>query len=377
MTVGSFTTGVASCGVYYATSWSGQDDPEKVRPNPYTKSWDSIRQTKSVRLVSVSENCATSTRTPACYCNCGAFPADPTWTSTDQAFLIGKLSNAIQNTDFDVGVALAEGRETTQMVLSYLKTIRRAVTRLKRRDVFFHESLGISRDSRHVNLRMIHDDTLSGNLANAWLGTAYGVVPLMNDVFALVNEFKGLTTLRSLTVRASHFKGSNFNPSGSPSKYTCEGISSVRASYKYTLREAPSYARQLGLLNPGAIIWEATPLSFCADWVLPVGSYLNALGTLSEMTGTWELSILKRMTGKLSAILDPKYCAAGFTSFRNRGSFTRTVGSTPLSVPLPRLRGVDNLVHYVTMASLIRQRSSAVASLLNSLTNSGKKHHSL
>lgn len=373
MTTGNTTVGSLVCtatagAVGTQKIWSGSDDPKKRRSNPYTIYWDSIFRSKSRYL-----NCSTGNL--SCYCNCGAFTAEQSWTANDEFVLINRLASKIKNSEFDVGVFVGEGRETTQMILSYLRTIRRAVTRLKRRDVFFHESLGISRDTRHVNIRQLHDDTLSGNLASAWLGTSYGLVPLMNDVFAAASEFAGHSTLRSLTVRSSFTRRVENNPSSSPTNWTCDGTRVVRGHYKYTLTEAPSYARQLGLLNPVGIMWELVPLSFCVDWVLPIGSYLESLSTLSGMTGKWERGILIRDTGKLGKLLNPKYCTAGFVSYRSRGRYTRTVGTSALSVPAPRLRGVDQLTHYVTMASLIRQRASSLAGVLNSLTNIGKRKH--
>lgn len=34
---------------------------------------------------------------------------------------------------------------------------------------------------------------------------------------------------------------------------------------------------RFGLLNPLEVIWELVPLSFVADWFLPIGDYLSAL----------------------------------------------------------------------------------------------------
>lgn len=49
---------------------------------------------------------------------------------------------------------------------------------------------------------------------------------------------------------------------------------SVRGKVRYRARAADLPGR-FGLLNPLSVAWELMPLSFVADWFLPIGSYLS------------------------------------------------------------------------------------------------------
>lgn len=45
----------------------------------------------------------------------------------------------------------------------------------------------------------------------------------------------------------------------------------------------------LGLSNPAAVVWEALPFSFMADWFLNVSGYLDALAGFQDKTAEWDV----------------------------------------------------------------------------------------
>ena len=47
----------------------------------------------------------------------------------------------------------------------------------------------------------------------------------------------------------------------------------------------PTFAQRFGLDNPFRIAWELVPLSFVADYFLPIGSVVSAMGTVSALYG--------------------------------------------------------------------------------------------
>lgn len=127
--------------------------------------------------------------------------------------------------------------------------------------------------------------------ANIWLEAQYGWVPFMLDVQSAVNtvmdavetpaERFGRVTAKRTSQRI-YQSAEELNYS-----YPLYGIrmftratvhdkQSAKAVWHFAPRVADLPGR-FGLLNPLEVIWELVPLSFVADWFLPIGDYLSAL----------------------------------------------------------------------------------------------------
>jgi hypothetical protein len=126
---------------------------------------------------------------------------------------------------------------------------------------------------------------VSKSIANKYLEYVYGWKPLVQDVYALAMLAKKQTA-RSLLLHGEG-KSSRAEYCTSPQSdlYTVDlgplaGSAKVNCSVWAQVDPNWSGARalnQLGLINPLSLVWELTPWSFVVDWLLPIGSVLQAM----------------------------------------------------------------------------------------------------
>lgn len=117
-------------------------------------------------------------------------------------------------------------------------------------------------------------------------------------------------------------------------------------------------ANQLGLLNAPTIIWELTPMSFVADWVLDVGSFLErttAGAGYNLVNGGFQ--VFKRVAGRHKVVLY-FYHATPVRLFQSEGAsyeasrYNRSAWVNPTPVWTPKIR--MNTERWLDAASLIR-----------------------
>jgi hypothetical protein len=209
----------------------------------------------------------------------------------------------------------------------------------------------------------------SKTVSSSWLQYAYGIRPLLSDLYSLVtslddNSFdigqKKVTCSKSCTSNGRGYllvankKMTSISTSSSGPGYrmvfddgSVDGLSVAsfnaliadgytaiplklvtRATYRSTYRLRVSREHtlaQLGLTNPLEWIWEAIPFSFVVDWWLQIGSYLGSIDSLYGVmfkNRCDSSSIEYRLTAPNGS---------GFSGTR----YTRTpvVGSTALTEP--------------------------------------------
>lgn len=171
------------------------------------------------------------------------------------------------------GESIAEGRETVSMLARSASTLVRAV--LAARKGQWHRVPGIL----GVQKRKLRS---GASASEKWLSYQYGWMPLMGDIYDSYQLFdKGLrkgpqifSAVRNLTDRSSAKRAD----SAFAKIYTDR--STVRNTAKVFYRLADNdlnQLHQLGLINPFEVAWAIVPFSFVVDWLLPVGSYLEAL----------------------------------------------------------------------------------------------------
>lgn len=118
-------------------------------------------------------------------------------------------------------------------------------------------------------------------------------------------------------------------------------------------------ANQLGLLNAPLVIWELTPLSFVADWILDVGSFLDrctaGIGFRVSAGGS---SVLRQISGehKLDVFRYYVYASRVYTGEAptyETSVYNRWPWVDPKPIWTPKLRMTTN--RWLDAASLIRQ----------------------
>lgn len=204
------------------------------------------------------------------------------------ADVIPRLLSKWRQSDFNAGVSIGEGRESAQMIVQRLRTIADAARHTARGNIpaAIGTLVGNSGGNgggkklgRKAERRM-----RSGDLSGAWLELQLGWLPLVRDIYALAE-------LVELKPRVSRIRASAKN--SVPSGYTSNGNGDLvvirnerRLHIVVEVSSQPNIQERLGLTDPLVIGWELVPLSFVADWFLPIQKNLETYHALAAMPVT-------------------------------------------------------------------------------------------
>lgn len=253
------------------------------------------------------------------------------------------------------GEALAESRSTIQHLAHTTKTLLSAYSYAKR-----------GKWGKVLNQLKIKPGRRwsTKDPAGRWLELQFGWTPLMSDI-------KGLYDLSQSQLRekAQLFSGER----NLVTQYEAEEL----MPYDSTVSEATSvlfygtrgtavklYAKvrdsdianatSLGLTDPLQVAWALVPFSFAIDWVLPVGSYLEALGAvkgLDFVSGTrteFTNGQVVVTTGYLKSADGSPFGQTGHVATVARSTYT----SFPF--PLPYVKSPFSTSHMISALALFR-----------------------
>lgn len=180
----------------------------------------------------------------------------------------------------------AERHQTEKLFADTARRVAGGLTALRSGNLAgAYRSLGLSstpRKNRKYKKRF--SDNPDKAISNAWLELQYGWRPLLQDVYGSAELIaqKNLREVRTRVRKSSSIDWSADVVSvNSPLAYGTNQM-----SYKYTISYTVYYSTpsdsiktlsQIGITNPGLIVWELTPWSFVIDWLLPVGNFLSSL----------------------------------------------------------------------------------------------------
>jgi hypothetical protein len=250
------------------------------------------------------------------------------WSGNDQNALLAKLASKAKEHDFQMGVAVAEGSRTVQMVAKSLGDIGSALRFLKRGD--FASAARCLGTSPRRGSRLVPKD-----ISGRWLELQYGWLPMLNDVFESAKAFENLSSgPRKQTIVAKRGLRTIYSASASPSLYTGTGPLFERRQIRYERSEELTALRSLGLADPLSVAWELVPYSFVIDWFVPIGTYLSNLSVIPNLKGRF-LSSSRRSWDSQAYPIGAAYVAAKEATCKYKyEQLTRSV-STSLSVPRP------------------------------------------
>lgn len=280
MTTGNVTIGTPGAGsFYYTKSWNGADgkyvDTAKtiLKQNAYAMS--SHKRTSSSGLMGIRYPLMTQ--------------LSPPWSNNKIVELQAKLASAAKTHNFNLGVAAAEGAKTASMVVSTLGKLGRAFVALKHGNVAdCARHLGSSKRSPSGKPLKLE----AKDVADKWLEMQYGWLPLLSDVHEASVAFADKAEKqRSQTIKASVFQSTQ-QSDFVPGNYMTTADAKRTLSYKVILTETQptDSPRNLGIENPAGIAWELVPFSFCVDWFIPIGSYLENLSHIPDLQGIYVIT---------------------------------------------------------------------------------------
>lgn len=380
------------CGTYKNKTWSGADSPKSAKPPLGPKRYYTIidrrgrrvtkwfrnkplkrltkKQPNSYDMSAVTDSqpagsiVATAIRwsdgavlavdnysnVPPTYFLSGGWPAyagsPPPFDANDDIKLIGKLKEQIRGQDFNLGVFLGEGHQTLRLIGDSAIKLARGYRSFKRGDIAgAMKDLSRSPFGNQVRTKR----TLAGN---NWLELQYGWLPLLKDVqegAKAIAHILNAPFIQRYSASITKKSGKHTWDVGSRIVYsTAVGISRKRIIAMVSEQE--SVPQLLGLLDPELVAWELVPFSFVADWVAPIGPYLEARAFASRLKGTFVTTSTYRriLSGPIGQDwnmgsyywkFEPAFSGTELNSF----SMSRVV-STVLNVPMPVVKPVDKIL---------------------------------
>lgn len=343
-------------------------DGESLTPgyHNYTKTYDTRRDSTFIMKAK-----SDGTRRVRGLQACGYGPLnipDP-WTSADDYKLLERLREKVVGSDFNLAVAIgAEGRETIKFLFDtatrvyksaiYMKKLRPdlAMRTLRewgryqqnlrsRRDV--HQQLDVYKDLSAALANKKRGQSWYGVPPNQWLEYHLAVEPLLGDLKAGAEALahNHLDRPVSKTLRTSRKKVGLFpGSSGGWSRWDLQSRTVEKRIIAHFQNE-PSPLKLSGVFDPEVVIWNALPLSFVFDYMLDVGSFLEARATRAALgKGTF---ITSKKDYQLNAAINAWMVGGNTIEVADdeaskalailTGTFTRTI-STTLDVPPPELK---------------------------------------
>lgn len=198
--------------------------------------------------------------------------------------------NKARSNQWNVPVFLAEGRKTISLVEKTATTFVKAALQLKRGNIVgFAKTLGLSGGPRGVSdFNRNFPKNRAKAISNAWLQHRYGWLPLMQDVHNAMNTLVDLSERPDAhigrvtgTDRLERTETLVDTLAMVSPETKCTRIvkttESVRVVWLFEAKPENVLGR-LGLLNPLEVAWELIPLSFVADWFVPISAYLSGMG---------------------------------------------------------------------------------------------------
>lgn len=268
-----------------------------------------------------------------------------------------KLNSKLKNSSAHIGNMLAERAKTYDMLISSIERLASFLRSPKKAVTKYITGAGFT--------RRVADDHLM---------YAFGVQPLVNDVYQLTKDLNDICfdVNKSDMVKV----GASSSRSGTRSweDNTAFYDTKYYETYEVTVRHTAEYRvdnstlatlGRFGLINPAEVLWEITPWSFVIDWFLPVGAFLSNLTAdlgLQYATGTYSVRT------KITTTMVRKYKPYAFLNDQGRywsGEIRRTktteqksreISSSPPAVTLPRFKSPLSLRHLGLSLSLWRQR---------------------
>lgn len=280
--------GTQLAGRYFSKSWSGEDDPGRHRKeNAYQMSLSSI----DYRISRWRWDSGDFWKT--CVDNLASWDL-PEFSDNDRIKLIEKLGAKVRGHSFNPLVTLGEGHESLSMVLDAASRLSSSLVSIRRGN--FAKAFDALRlgKVRGVSSRR----TLSSN----WLEMQYGWVPLLSDIKAGAEAFASLYNEEKSVYSVGATKAGRIYSSPG---YTCEGGAWTKQRLKAIIRRNNTSALSPSIVDPAIVAWELLPLSFVGDWVLPIGSYLEALDVVRSLEATYVTSVMTKKWGTVTGYPPP------------------------------------------------------------------------
>lgn len=309
MTAGLRTIGAIDSPSYFRKEWSGADGKYTngvEKWNSYLCLIDIVAKTRGIGEAYPGWGA------PGGWIPVNEFLSENgiTWTANDDLRLYSKLAEQARGHQFNLGVAIAESKETMNMVTHNVRRFTGAVLALKRGRIdLAARHLGVVPPKRFLtpkgSVRRTRGDQkelTSKDVSSQWLELQYGWLPLLGDCYEGMKAFESHhNPARRTTIRVSSRVSRTYTVAAPPvyggSPWSGTVTKHIQKRIICELTEQLSVPRSLGLEDPLTIAWEMVPFSFVADWFVPIGSYLDNLSIIPNLTGRFLVTTRRSGSG--------------------------------------------------------------------------------
>lgn len=355
-------------GNYFRRIWGGSDDPINHRSvNGYSCVIDS-EFNPEIRWTDPTGSDPNAIKTGT-YRDClGGISWDPiVLDENDEITLINRLGDNIRQNDFDFANSVgAEGKDALEQIGRTAGSLFKAGKALNNGNIpAAAAELGIPnpfKGGKRESKKQKQNNQLGKNLSDSVLAVQLGALPLMGDISSAADALISILNRdqkRTYTAKVKA-KGLCYPSIDTSKKNPCGFVVDSKRLVWTVTSSPPTVAQQLSMSNPwdlADMLWQATRLSFVADWVLPLHKYLAAMSTTWDFLGHGYVSHKYIRRGRTlyagTGILVLPGMPYGFKHME----FTRTV-LTSLTVPMPRVRPLGKIPSYqraLTAVALLGQ----------------------
>jgi len=197
-----------------------------------------------------------------------------------------KFYEELNEVKLGLGQIFAERRKTIEMIASSALALANLYGDLRR-------GVNPFRGRRKVNPKNAH---------NLWLEYSYGWVPLVSDVYDVLEFQKKNAPTARIRKKIRGGESTHYETSQPDLR------SNIRTTHQYRMRhvavagakvriEDPGWAflNQFDISNPLSLAWELLPYSFVVDWFIPVGDFLRIQNSLAGITLVNPYSVSKTL----------------------------------------------------------------------------------
>lgn len=258
-----------------------------------------------------------------------------------------------------IGTAVAEGRESLNLIGSRATQLGKAFLSLKRGQ--FRRFLKL------LQVRPLKKDqrtrwTRPKDAASIWLEYWMGWAPMIGDIYDAMKVLSGEIPSIPVVAYASAPFQHTIKMSGYGIDHTASNSGKAGAKYSGVVVVTNlnlASAEQLGLINPAVVAWELVPFSFIVNWFIPVQDYLAnySFGAGMEISKR-EMTVRTKVTGSELRINNNQ---VEWSNTSRAASFSRVVDSFILP---PRLL-------FDPPNKLSKERAATAISLLVSIFTKG------
>lgn len=342
------------------------------------------------------------TQVPACEQAYTTWPLAPVpnFGDNDQIKLINKLGEAIKGNDFNLSVMLGESHQTLKMIGDTAITVAKSLRAVRKGDVatalnllFKGKEIGLWKpkaisgakrsqaiETYNRQLKSYVKGSVKNTnqaIASQWLQLQYGWIPLLSDMKAgaeLLSHQLNVPFRQRYSARVKVSESIKGDQATHPYEFYwfAKVVSSNSRQIIAYMSEEPSVASLTGMLDPELVAWELVPLSFVADWVIPIGAYLEARALVGRLVGEFVTTdfIKQECSGPVGTVnnllvspgkkFDVTVVEGGSASFYKRVVMQRSV-SNSLSVPKPSVKSFKKAAswqHCANGLALLTQAAS-------------------